>query len=270
MKPYGVHMKWRVNAGINRKIILILSFSLSIFSCTPNSDVNEPVELLWDKLGEKTNSLIIFLPGLYDTAEIFKEEQFFTIARKAGIKADMVAASIHIDHLLQEMMVERIEVDILKQAKKAGYNNIWLVGVSLGGLNSLLFYRKHHKEICGVVVLAPYLADKDLTKELKLAGGIKNWHPKSVIDKEVINQQLQFLWVWLKEQDNKNTLSQIYIGYGDKDKYAEANEFLVARLDKKNVTVISGAHEWKTGQILWQKQLSSRTETGMLKPCNKN
>ena len=90
---------------MNIRILLISLFVFIISSCSLNSDVNEPVDLLWDKLGEKSNSLIIFLPGLYDTAEVFKKKQFFTIARESGIKADLVAASIHVDHLLQGKLI---------------------------------------------------------------------------------------------------------------------------------------------------------------------
>ena len=108
---------------------------------------------MWDKQEIKTNELIIYLPGLYDKAEIFKEEQFFIMARNAGIKADMVAASIHLNHLLKNKVIERIEKDIFQDVKKMGYKNIWFVGVSLGALNSLLFYKKHIKQICGVVTL---------------------------------------------------------------------------------------------------------------------
>ena len=57
------------------------------------------------------------------------------------------------------------------------YKNIWLTGVSLGGLNSLLFYKKHAKNICGVVLLAPYLGDKVITDAIQNAGGLKNWQP---------------------------------------------------------------------------------------------
>lgn len=260
-------MKLRFITGINSRKFFIYIFSLFILSCSPNSDVNKPVDLLWDKLGEETDSLIIFLPGLYDTAETFKKEQFFTIARKAGIKADMVAASIHLNHLLEEMMVTRLEIDIFKYARSNGYHNIWLVGISLGSLNSLLFYRKHAKDICGVVALAPYLANKALIKEIQQAGGIKNWQSSSTKNKKVIDQKLQFLWVWLQEQDLKNNLKQIYLGYGKQDQYVESIKILEGLLHKKNVTAIEGGHKLKIGRKLWQRQLLSRSQTGLLQPC---
>ena len=172
-------------------------------SCSFNLDVNKPVELVWDKTGEKVDSVIIFLPGLLDTAKTFKDEQFFSAARKVGVKADMVAASINIRHLIEKVMVERIEKDIFRHLKNEGYKNIWLVGMSLGGLNTLLFYQKYAKDICGVVAVAPYIADEGLTKELQQAGSLNKWLPKSAKNKKVVKQKLQLLWEWLQQQAAK-------------------------------------------------------------------
>ena len=99
---------------------------ISIFLVSCTFSVTEPVDLLWDKFGEKTDRLIIFLPGLLDSALTFEEKEFFGLARKAGIKADMVAMSIHFGHLMEDKMVERVELDVFLDAKKQGYKNIWI------------------------------------------------------------------------------------------------------------------------------------------------
>lgn len=243
-------------------------FFLFITSCSFNLDVNKPVNLLWDKLEGKSDSLIILLPGIYDTAETFKDEQFFTIAREAGIKAEMVAANIHVWHLVQDKMIERIEKDIFRYIKNKGYKNVWFVGVSLGGLNSLLFYQKHIKDVCGVVVVSPYIADKKLIKELKQAGGIKNWQPKPAGNKKIIEKKLQFLWKWFQQQDIKNNLNQVFLGYGKQDRYIEAIKLFENILDMKNVAKVEGKHDWDTAQKIWQKLLASRLKTGLLQSCN--
>lgn len=237
-------------------------------SCSFNLDVNKPVEMIWDKTGKKVDSVIIFLPGLLDTAKIFEEEQFFSTARKAGITADMVAASINIRHLIEGMMIERIEKDIFRYLNNEGYKNIWLVGMSLGALNSLLFYQKYAKNICGVVMLAPFIADEDLTKELQQAGRIDKWVPKPTENKKVLKQKLQYLWQWLQQQESQNNLNQLYLGYGKEDKYKDSITLLQNILDKKNVIVVEGNHDWVTGRKIWQQQLSLRSKTGLLQPCN--
>lgn len=249
-----------------RKYLLVV-FAVSLMSCSLNFDVNEPVDLIWDKLDEKSTSLIIFLPGLIDNAETFKNEQFFSIARNAGIKADMVSASIHIGHLIKDKMIKRLEVDVYNEAKNNGYKNIWLVGVSIGGLNSLLFYQKYMHEICGVVTVSPYVADTALREDLQQAGSVKNWKPKPTENMKIFNQKLQSLWVWFQKQYAKNSLTNIYLGYGKQDKYAKEIKLLENILDKNNVTLTNGKHNWVSGQKIWQQQLLTRAKTGLLKPC---
>lgn len=168
------------------------------------------------------------------------------------------------------MVIKRIENDIFNNAKKMGYKNIWFVGFSLGGLNSLLFYKEYANEICGVVLLAPYLADKVLTKEIQKMDGIKNWqsgHLTNVTQVNEVNHQLDHLWMWLKEQDKKNYLDKIFLGYGNQDRYVESHKILSDLLPRKNIMSIEGEHGWKTGRKLWQKQLISWKQTGLLKPC---
>lgn len=250
------------------EIVLIFIITFSLVTCALLIDVNKPVDLVWDKTGKKTDDLIIFFPGLYDSAEKFKDEAFFSIARKEGITADMVSANVNVYHLVKEMMIERIEKDVFAHAKVTGYKNLWLVGVSLGGLNALLLNIKHEKDICGVVTLAPYVANTLLIKDLRDAKEIKNWKPDSDENKLVLEKRLQFLWVWLKEKSSNNKLNNIYLGYGKEDKYINAIELFENILDKNHVVTVKGGHTWETSQKIWQKQLSSRLKTGLLQPCN--
>ena len=245
----------------------MLVLTLSLAACALLIDLDEPVDLIWDKTGKETDNLIIFFPGLYDSAVIFKDESFFSIARKEGINADMVSVDVNVYHLVKEMMIERVEKDIFERAKKSGYKNIWLVGVSLGGLNSLLFNIKHENDICGVVTLAPYVANTPLIEDLRNAKEVMNWEPDSNDNRRSLDNILQFLWVWLKEKSSKDDLNHIYLGYGKQDRYIGAIKLLENILDKNHVVAVEGGHNWSTAQKIWQKQLSSRLKTGLLQPC---
>ena len=256
------------NAYMRPNVKYVKLCMISIFMVSCSFSVNEPVDVLWDKLGEKTDRLIIFLPGLLDSASTFEEKEFFSLARKAGIKADMVAMGIHFGHLMENKMVERIELDVYLDAIKKGYKNIWLVGVSIGGLNSLLFYRKHAKGLCGVVALAPYVAGGVLFEELQ-KDGVDNWEPKEVYDMMLFEKKLQFLWAWLQQQKSDNNLKSVYLGYGKQDRFIEAIKLLESILDKNNIIAIEGKHDWVTGKKVWQQQLASMHKSGLLQPCNK-
>jgi len=54
----------------------------------------------------------------------------------------MVAADLHLAYLQGGTMIKRLYEDIISPAQKQGYKKIWLVGISPGGLNSLLYLKK--------------------------------------------------------------------------------------------------------------------------------
>jgi len=62
---------------ISLKIAVISIVCLILTSCIAFLNVNGPVDLVWDKAVRKSDSLIVFLSGLYNDAETFKEEDFF-------------------------------------------------------------------------------------------------------------------------------------------------------------------------------------------------
>lgn len=247
------------------KTLSVCLLSLIISSCSLFVDVNEPLHLLWDKNGKRTENLIIFLPGLYDSQDKFKKELFFKVAREADIEADLVAVNISVMHLSKKMLSERINKDVLEHIKNDGYKNIWMVGVSIGGLNSLIYLKNHEENICGVVLLAPYLGDERLARDMKTAGGIKNWVPIAGKMKDAVDEEVEALWLWLA---NKKHLSNVYLGYGKQDNLVAGSLTLETLLNKKNVIAIDGGHDWETGRKIWEKQLKSRKETGLLAACH--
>ena len=47
---------------------------------------------------------------------------------------DMVAPNAHFGYYFGETLVNRLKVDIIDPSKVKGYENVWLVGASMGGL----------------------------------------------------------------------------------------------------------------------------------------
>lgn len=245
-------------------MILCVS-AIFIFACTTDSTINKSLKLVWDKAGKPSDKLIVFLPGIFDTAESFKKEQFFKLAREAGITADMVAAGTNVRHLINNNLVERLNTDIFSLAKNQGYQKIWLVGISLGGLSSLLYYKEKFDGLCGVALFAPYLANNALYKRIIKSGGIKAWKSEPSNDAETMSQQS--LWQWLKQQQDKNNLEYIYLGYGKQDRFVGASKLLTELLNKNNVVSLEGKHNWETWRKIWQRQLANRNKNGFLQAC---
>ena len=207
---------------------------------------------------------VIFLPGIFDSVNRFKNEHFFSAARDAGITADMVAANTNIGHLTERVLIKRLKKDVFELIKNDGYKNIWIVGVSIGGLSTLTYFKEYEEDLCGVVVLAPYLADDHLTEEIKNVGGVKNWLPAGRM-KDSIDERIEEMWLWMKV---KKDFSNIYLGYGNKDPFIAGSQFLGGFLEEENIMMVGGEHDWVTGRRIWKSQLASRMKTGLLRPCH--
>ena len=247
------------------KLVSIAFLLLFLLSCSLIFETEKPLYLLWDKAEKKSDKLIIFIPGIYDSVDKFKREYFFSDAREAGIKADMVAININAGHLAERVMIPRIRKDVFRLIRNDGYKNIWIVGVSIGGLSSLVYLQHHEKDLCGVVVLAPYLADDRLIEEVRKFGGIKKWLPAAEEIKDSIDEQINSLWSWLII---KNNFSNIYLGYGKQDRLIIGSHLLETFLEPSHVVSMDGEHDWDTGRKLWNEQLNTREETGLLDSCN--
>ena len=118
--------------------------------------------------------LIAFLPGAWDVAEDFQRFGFVSQVRGRGLAADIVAVDSHVGYFNNGSIAERVRDEVVVPAREAGYRSIWLVGISLGGLGSML-YASRHPGVDGIVALAPYLATRDVIAEVRHAGGLAAW-----------------------------------------------------------------------------------------------
>ena len=73
----------------------------------------------------------------------FETAQFVQAVYDAGIHADMVAVEAHYGYYATRTVVTRLREDVIAPARAQGYTQIWLVGVSMGGLGALLYVRAY-------------------------------------------------------------------------------------------------------------------------------
>lgn len=143
---------------------------------------------------------------------------------------------------------------MITPAKANGYERIWLVGFSLGGLGSLLYSMHYPDDIQGMLVIAPFLGDSDLIEEISRASGPLNWEPGATQEEDGVRR----MWHWLKNyRDPNNELPVLHLGYGRWDKFATAQDMLASILPPDHVHVISGWHNWRTWRKLWKQSLDA-------------
>lgn len=232
--------------------VLLTALAALLSSCTPPTTIPIGTVNFMQSGAGRHQTLLVFLPGLRDSAEVYADEGFIAAARACGIEADMVGVEAHLGYYVEKKFLQRLQEDIIAPAKRQGYRQIWLVGISLGGFGALWYDVEHPDDLTGVVALAPYLGEPPVVSEVGLAGGLAAWKPST---ESALDDQRK-IWRGLKAyQLREKNSSRVFLGYGRQDKFAQADGLLAAVLPGDQVFTTDGGHDWQTWRVLWDRVL---------------
>lgn len=103
-------------------------------------------------------------------------------------------------------------------------------------------------EIASVALLAPFLGERSLLREIEQAGGVGAWQPGGAA-----GNYARRLWRWLKQ---KPSWPPVVLGYGERDTYVQAHRLLAQTLPAEHVAVAPGGHAWPTWERLWREKVA--------------
>lgn len=230
------------------KFSLLVIVTLVLTGCFPSA--RGPIETIYftPQEGKHNRCLFIFLPGKGDRPESFETEGFVAAVRKAKLPVDMVGAYAHLGYYMEKTFLKRMKEDVITPAKRNGYEQIWLIGVSLGGLGALWYDGRYPGDVSGLVALAPYLGEPEMSREVSLAGGLSTWVPGPVADNDFQRQ----IWRGMKTfVPWKKTFGRVYLGYGLLDRFAFPDGVFAEVLPGGQVFTADGGHDWDTWRRLW-------------------
>ena len=188
--------------------------------------------------------LVILLPGFGDRGETFKEERFVDALHASGVSADLVGADATMGYYFKGVAPERLDLDVVRPARAPGYEQVWLIGISMGGFGAFEYTQQHSEQVDGVLALAPYLGARSLAEEIRRAGGLAAWTPDPVAPVVENNYQRQ-LWSWLhRVVTGKQKGPIIYLGFGDDDGLGAQDSVLGQALPPDHVLHTPGGHDW--------------------------
>jgi len=232
---------------------LFLAWILIVLStgCYPEAKI--PMETIHYNTAavDGPKSLMIFLPGNGDSISVFEKEGLIEAVRKRGLPIDMVAVNAHIGYYMNWSILERMEEDVIEPLRIKDYQQIWLVGDSMGAYGSISYAKEHEDVITGVVLLGPFLGDKQLINEIKQSGGLSSWNPGDITSasREAWERSI---WAWLRDcQFKSKRCPSIYLGYGRDDRFAYMQDYLASIIRADHVFVLSGNHSWRTWKKIW-------------------
>ncbi len=207
-------------------------------------------------------TLMIFLPGRHSRGDAFADEGFVTAVRSRSLPVDLVSADAHWGYYAERTLGPRLHEDVVTPLRGQGYLRLWLVGISAGGFGAMMYDRSHPGEVSGIVALAAFLGEPRVFDDVLVQGGLERWAaPKQIAPGDF---ELQ-LWDYLRGYaDAAPQRPHLFIGYGDQDRFAPANQILGAVLPAGHAVTAPGGHDWDTWRRLWSTLLDSPALTQVL------
>jgi len=199
---------------------------------------------------DQPRALLVLLPGRGDEGKDFERSGFIGALERSDFVVDVVAVDAHFGYYQKRSLPERLHEDLLAPARDV-YDEIWLLGVSMGGIGALLTAERYPSEVDGVILIAPYLGRRRTLAAIEKAGGVRKWQPPEhpAWDEGV--------WAWIKRTDKP-----IYLAYGTEDFGARAHEILAQALPSDHVFTRTGVHTWTTWRPLFESLLAAGPATG--------
>lgn len=235
---------------MTRRTVAALLLAGAASGCGPRAAV--PMRTVEDRVAAgRARSLIVFLPGRGSRADTFVKEDFAAIAREGGVAADLVFADATEGYYADRTIVERLHDDVVAPARSRGYERVWLVGTSLGGLGAILYAREHPGDVDGVLLLAPYLGEAPLVEEIERTGGLAAWRGPYAGDGW--NGVTREVWAWLRDAAAPGARRpELWLGYGRSDRLRRSHALLAAALAPGRVLTADGGHAWPVWRELWR------------------
>jgi len=194
-------------------------------------------------------TIAVLLPCAYGTPEDFEREGFISAVSERALEIDIVLADMNLEQITNGTALTLLRDTIITDALQAGYTNIILMGISIGGFMAISYAVHYPEEIDNIYLIAPYLGNRMITDEIISAGGILRW--SSTNNSEDDHERRA--WQWLKTEANHTT--KVHLGYGNSDRFAAAHKMLADLLASDQVEVLHGGHEWSTWRNIWDRFL---------------
>ena len=230
--------------------VLATGLFLLLAGCATNrGDAKQPIptKLIAAPLLSRHHALVVMLPGIGDNVAVMDRAGVVQAIQHAWPNADVMLTSTTMAYYAQGKVWQRLHDEIVEPARARGYTEIWMAGASLGGMGTLLYEQHYPRELTGMVLLAPYLGEPPLSREIAAAGGLANWQPGPQPMAIDANNFQHELWRWLKTWTAQPDVGQrVWLGYGDRDKLRYAFPNFTPLLPKDHVFVRSGWHAWTT------------------------
>ncbi len=210
--------------------------------------MNAPLRTVERKTG--ANTLLVLLPGAYMTAADFATAGFFDAIARRRLALDLVTVDLDLEAISSGAALPALQAQILAPARRQGYSQVWLGGISLGGLLALCHNADTPGAVDGLCLLAPYPGSRLTTNAIARAGGLGVWQASA---EELSDPEFR-AWQWLQKPPAD---FPVFVGYGTEDRFAAGMAQIAGCFPLDARCAIPGDHDWPVWQVLWEHFLDS-------------
>ena len=192
--------------------------------------------------------LLVMLPGAGIAAEDFAAHGLVAAAQQGMPGLDVIALRPDLDLYLEGNLAPVLHEGVIAPALASGIRRIWLLGISLGGMGALLYASEYPELVEGLVLLAPFLGTHGTIAELARAGSLDQWSAEA---SGATAPERQLL-IWLQGHLRiPATSPRIFLGYGERDRFALGHRLLATQIPASQVVRVDGGHDWAAWTEAW-------------------
>ncbi|MEJ2234796.1 MAG: alpha/beta fold hydrolase [Syntrophobacterales bacterium] len=151
---------------------------------------------------------------------------------------------------LGSRIVELVKTEVIEPAKAEGFEEIYLVGISLGGHGVLLYATTYPEDVDGIILLAPFISGDRASDSIEEAGGLDTWEDCPFLAWTHACNLWKSLQVYVSDSRNQR---KVVLGFGTEDTFVEQCQILAEVLLPEQVFTVSGGHDWTTWKKLFIK-----------------
>lgn len=228
--------------------ILLAVCMLGLAGCILLGDETKPIptEFVPARAPSDNHTLFIVLPGIFDDDDDLRQRGVHDLIQRVWPTADVMLAGATFAYYQHGQLVPRLHDEIVRPAQRRGYDQIWLVGGSLGAQGALMYEREYPGALTGLVLFSPWLGGRDLIEEIQAAGGARRWDPGT--PPEAINGDNFHREVWRMAaawHRYPELARRIWVACGtEDDRMLPGARLLAAELPASHYLERPGAHDW--------------------------
>jgi esterase/lipase superfamily enzyme len=227
----------------------IASIVVLFIGCSGSRDKKELPSVRYSSMTGK-RTLVVLLPTMGGKGSHYETQGFLEVLWERGFEASMEIVDVKPSLYLRGKFVELLKTEVIAPAKAEGYEEIYLVGTSLGGHGALLYATKYPEDVDGIVILAPFISLHIASEAIEEAGGLDTWEDCPFLAWNYACNLWKSLKVYVSDPRNQR---KVVLGFGREDKFAAQCRVLADALSPEQVFTVSGGHDWATWKKLWIK-----------------